>query len=107
MKFFMPHMDIPELRMFEEAYIPFRHNIYLTCDATTRKQRVQDRGRVTDRLEQYMIVHMNELYKWDGLCQSMVRGRAGWHIIDTTDITPEQVANQILELIENGNRAEK
>ena len=99
-RFFTPNLDMPELKMIEEAYIPFKYNIYLTCSSSTRKKRVAARGKEPDRLEKYLIVHFNELYKYDELCQSMVKEKPGWYVIDTSNTKPEEVANQILDLIE-------
>lgn len=104
-KFFIPDLEIPELKMIEGAEIPFKYNIYLTCSPQERKKRAEAREKQADNLEKYLIAHLNELYKYDELCQSMVKEKPRWHIIDTSDRNPNEVANQILYLIQQANNS--
>lgn len=98
--FFIPNLEIPELKIFEQDLIPFKLNIYLTCNLYTRKKRIQSREKEPDRLEKYLIAHLGELYKYDDLCQSMIKEKPEWYIIDTSNKKPEEIADQILDLIE-------
>lgn len=102
-KFFTPNLNLPEQTVITNNYVPFKYNVYLTCDAETRNKRMKNNIsiKVPNKIEKYFFAHLDKLQNYDNLCRSMVKDDPTWLVIDTGNLTVEQVADIILEFVDN------
>jgi thymidylate kinase len=99
-QFFHPNRELVSRDTIERLRIPFEHNIFLKCDLKTKLTRCRSRPPDSPR-DEYLAANPDAHQDFEALNISLIpAGTESWLILDTSDLTIDEVASKIKEYID-------
>jgi thymidylate kinase len=83
------------IRYFEEAHLPFTHNVLLTSSAAAKAERVAMRAAKSPR-DRYLRANPDIHQEYEDFLLSLLPPEENWLVLDTTGMPADDVARLVL-----------
>jgi thymidylate kinase len=93
--FFHSGDDRLPIRYFEEAHLPFTHNVLLTSSAAAKAERAAMRPAKSPR-DRYLKANPDVHQEYEAFLLPLLPPEENWLVLDTTGLSADDVARQVL-----------
>jgi thymidylate kinase len=97
-RFFHKDVEFMPVDLIEERHIPFRFNIMLTSSLEAKMERSQGRPAKSPR-DRLLAANPGLHQEYERFLIDLIPKGESWTVIDTTELTIEEVARKVLALI--------